>query len=243
MDHDVYIATERLQESHWWFLGRRAILQKLARSFLPAKKINILDVGCGTGANLVWLGSFGEARGIDPAIEAVEACRRRGFTVLRGSLPHPEIAPGSFDLVTLIDVLEHIENDVGMLEAISRVLKHQGRLLMTVPAWPFLWSGHDKTHHHRRRYQRGELIGKLREAGFRVEYVSYFNFLLSPPIVAARIAERLRERFGAQSRSGLTLVSEPLNTILRWIFSAESRLLPMFRLPFGISLVVVAEKS
>lgn len=232
--------TERLQDSHWWFRGRRATLEALMRRYdSPAGAI--LDVGCGTGANLAWLSAFGEARGLDPAEEAVSACRAKGLAADYGSLPDPKVPPGSVDTVTLFDVLEHVEDDAAMIRAISDALRPGGKLVMSVPAWGWLWSGHDVTHHHKRRYRAGELRAKLASAGLVPLRVSYANMLLSPPIVAARILERASRR-GGQAESGLAPVAEPLNGLLARIFSLEAAVVPRLALPFGISIVAVAEK-
>jgi len=242
MDHDVYLMTEKLQDTHWWFLGRRAILEAVLKTVVPAKGADILDVGCGTGANIAWLERHGRVAGLDPADEAVSACRSRGFEARKGTLPDPAIAPASVDVVTLFDVLEHVDDDEALLREIAKALRPGGKLVMSVPAWPWLWSGHDVSHHHRRRYVANGLEAELAGAGFRVRYVSYFNLLLSPPILLARLAERFLSRGVSSSKSGLEPVFPPLNYCLAKIFAAESTLVPRFRLPFGISLVAVAEK-
>jgi SAM-dependent methyltransferase len=185
-----------LDDRHWWFAARRRIVLQVLDAALrragPAGKPRILDIGCGGGGTLRELALRGEAFGLDPEPSAVEAAMRRARCEVRlGRLPDEiPYELGSFDAVTLLDVLEHIEDDVRALGTIERLLRPGGLLLCTVPAYRFLWSQHDDVNEHRRRYTRPELRIRLEAAGLRVRKLSYCNTFLFPPIAAARLLWR-----------------------------------------------------
>ncbi|HLE62866.1 MAG TPA: class I SAM-dependent methyltransferase, partial [Pyrinomonadaceae bacterium] len=160
MQQHTYSIMYRVEETHWWFVGRRRIISSFlaqinANSERPQK---ILDVGCGTGANLEMLSQFGEAEGIDVSREALAFCLQRGLRNVREGeaerLPFPD---NSFDLVTGLDVVEHLDNDLAGLKEMHRVLRPQGRILLFVPAFMFLWGVQDDISNHRRRYTLPEL--------------------------------------------------------------------------------------
>src|SRR6266567_2800474 len=157
MQHHTYSIMYEVEEKHWWFAGRRRIIasfvEDICREFETGKP-RILDVGCGTGANIQMLSQFGSAEGVDVSTEALEFCRARGLTnVKQGAaetLPHGD---ASFDLVTGLDVIEHLDDDVAGLREMRRVLRPGGRALLFVPAFMFLWGVQDDISHHRRRYR------------------------------------------------------------------------------------------
>lgn len=232
-----------LDERHWWFVARRRIvLEELRRALgnRPDHTPRILDIGCGGGATLRELGRLGEAAGVDPDAGAVDAARvRAGCDVRLGSLPGDiPFEDGSFDVVTLLDVLEHVDDDAGALDTVSRLLRPGGILLCTVPAFAFLWSEHDVLNEHRRRYTRRQLRARLEGAGLRVRKLSYYNTLLFAPIAALRVARRGRRT----GRPDLGPVPEPINSLLRAIFGAEAIWLRRMTFPVGISVLAVAEK-
>ena len=237
-----------LEDKHWWFVGRRRLLLKLLGRFLPADSKadrRIVDVGCGTGTMLQYLSAYGDATGADADAEAIHFCRKRGLENVRqltdATLPFER---DSLDLVTMLDVLEHIDDDLGMLREVFAVLKPGGLVLITVPAYRFLWGPQDEISLHKRRYRAGELRGRLEEAGLSVIKLSYFNTLLFPFIAAVRLGRKLvrREEVELKSDFGLTKPGF-FNRVLAWIFALERHLVPRFDLPFGVSMVAVGRKN
>lgn len=194
MENRIYEEMFWIERNHWWFATRREIILALLEKFLESRKRNkIVDVGCGTGALLGFLEKYGEVYGFDASPLAVEYAGERGKGVVQqGALPD-DIPFGKerFDLITAIDVLEHVQDDVTSLKVIYRLLNERGIFVCTVPAFRFLWSGHDKVHHHFRRYTRRELKDKLLAAGFEIRKISYYNTLLFPPIAFIRLVKGL----------------------------------------------------
>lgn len=240
MERSVYENMARIDADHWWFAARRRIISGLIeRQVQPRPGARILEVGCGTGSNLALLARYGAVEGIEPDAEArAFAAERSGFPVAGGMLPGgAEIEDGRYDLVALFDVLEHIPDDEGVLAELAAKLAPGGRLLMTVPAMPWLWSAHDVAHHHHRRYTAASLRAVLAKAGFEISYLTYFNTLLFPLVAAARGLGKLTGREGGDD----AMPAAPVNRALEGIFAAERHVVPRLPLPFGVSLAVVAE--
>jgi len=170
MEEEFYPAYYRLEGRHWWFLGRRSLfLRVLERQFPPAARpIQLLDFGCGTGAFLEHLERFGSVSAVDADPSAVEFCHSRGRSEVQLVPPGAPLpfADATFDLVTTLDVIEHIGDDVGALRELHRVLRPGGRLLVAVPAFMFLWGKQDEVSHHHRRYTAKTMRRALTEAGF-----------------------------------------------------------------------------
>jgi SAM-dependent methyltransferase len=244
MDPSLYPRMAEIEDAHWWFASRRAIVDHiLDRLDLPGDP-SILEPGCGTGGNFAMLAKRGQLFALDADESAVGFARARGNAqVERGVLPD-QIPFGErrFDLVLMTDVLEHLDDEAGALRALRARLRPGGWLLMTVPAMASLWSAHDVTHHHRRRYRASELRTLVSSAGFDVTYLSYYNFMLFPIIAGARIWQRLRQRDPAEAngRHDLTMPSPAVNSIVQRIFSSERHLIGRARVPLGVSLIVVA---
>lgn len=244
MSPEAYEDMARVQDRHWWFAGRRDILRaQLAALRLPADA-EILEVGSGTGANLALLAQFGRVTGLEMSAEAISSARARGLEQPgRVTLRHgrcPDDLAGlqqRFDLVCLFDVLEHIENDRAALAALRACLKPGGRMLISVPAYQWLWSAHDESLHHHRRYRLGELTALCGDSGFAITRSSYFNTLLFPLAAAGRLVDRL---LGRQQSSGSGMPPAPVNAGLRAVFAFEQHLLGRVPLPFGLSIFVVA---
>ncbi len=247
MDPSLYPRMAEVEDAHWWFAARRAIVDHiLERLNLPGDAA-ILEPGCGTGGNYAMRARRGHLCALDADESAVGFARARGLAqVERGALPD-QIPFGvrRFDLVVMTDVLEHLDDEAGTLRALRARLRAGGWLLMTVPAMPWLWSDHDVTHHHRRRYGANELRTLVSGAGFDVTYLSYYNFMLFPIIAGARILQRLqqRDRGGVNGRHDLAMPSPAINAILRRIFSSERHLIGRARVPLGVSLIVIARSS
>jgi len=241
MERAVFDRMAELDQHHWWFLARRQILETLiGRTVQPPRKARILEVGCGTGHNLAMLKKFGkvEASELDPSARALASKRLRG-EVKEAKLPDLSMFErDAYDLVALLDVLEHVPDDLGSLRAIFKRLKPGGALLLTVPANPWMWSAHDTAHHHFRRYTRKQLAELFTKAGFEVQLLSYFNTLLYPLVAAARIAGKMARKTSADDRLPGDLVNGALNRI----FGAEAGMIGRVPMPFGVSLVAVVRR-
>ena len=250
MDPRIYKQLHEIEKSHWWFAGRRQILlSALDRLSISADRI--LDVGCGAGTNLDLLGERypGSAlHGIDIELEPLRFCRSdRSVPVYQADVAALPFADAAFDLVAALDTLEHFEDDEGALRELSRVCKPDGTLLLTVPAFSFLWGNVDELGHHYRRYSRKQLLDKVTRAGFSVRFARFFNYLLFPPIAAVRLLARLAPKHASGDnetvRSDFDLVkSGPLNSFLAKTFSLEASFLGL-KLPFGVSLLCVAGRT
>ncbi|MCY3772432.1 MAG: class I SAM-dependent methyltransferase [Gemmatimonadetes bacterium] len=229
-----------LQETHWWYCARRTILARLLEKFVPVGG-RVLEVGAGTGSNLELLQKWGTVTALEPNRFAADYLARNfSVKVLRAAVPASrELDRERFDLIAALDVLEHIEEETAALDFMVRRLRPGGWLLITVPAFAFLWSTHDEALHHKRRYRMPELARKLRYAGLAVIFQSYFNSLLFPLALATRLVDRLRP---GTARSGAKRVPATANRILRFAFELEAPLLQRFRLPFGLSIVLFARK-
>jgi len=232
---------DRVEDVHWWFTARRRIvLDRLSRLVPPAPDRLVVEVGCGTGANLAALAARYRVLGIEPdAIAAERARQKSGAPVLVGALPEAAgLIPAEAAAVLCLDVLEHVAEDRAALAALAARLRPGAALLVTVPAGPGLFGAHDRALGHCRRYTRGELASKLGAAGFQVQFISYFNTLLLPP---AWLWRRLRGDRGA--RTDLALPWAPVNWLLGPIFGFERLLLRLVRLPVGLSLIAEALRA
>lgn len=242
MDRAIYDRMAEIDGEHWWFAARRAIVARAITDLAaPPQGGRILEVGCGTGSNLAVLQRFGRVDAIEPDAPArALASRRAGIAVQGGLLPDGvTLDDGAYDLVVLLDVLEHIPDDLGTLRFLSGKLAPGGRLLLTVPAMPWLWSAHDVAHHHQRRYTARALSRTLADGGFRLRHISHFNSALMPAIVAARAVGKITGREGGDD----AMPPPAVNRLLQAIFAAERHLVTRLSVPFGVSLLAVAEPS
>ena len=241
MERVIFDRMAELDQEHWWFVARRRILAEVIRRVVrPPKKARLLEVGCGTGHNFAMLKPFGklDACELDYCARAL-ATKRLRRKVEEAKLPDLSMFESdSYDMIALLDVLEHVRGDVGALRAIRRRLKPGGALLLTVPANPWMWSAHDVAHHHFRRYSKRQLEAVLGQAGFEVQLLSYFNTLLFPLIAAARVVGKLSGKEAADDE----LPSGPVNAALRGVFGMEAGLVGRLPMPFGVSLVAVVRR-
>lgn len=244
MDAALYPRMAEVEDAHWWFASRRRICERLIDRMKLPQDASILEPGCGTGGNFPMLARRGKLYAMDVDESALKFAASRGLATLsRGSLPD-DIPFGDvrFDLVVMTDVLEHLEDAMGALRAVRRRMKRGGALLLTVPAMRWLWSDHDVTHHHRRRYHATDLRALMGAAGFMIDYLSYYNSVLFPAIAGARLIQRTRSAFSPNGggRHDLAMPSPALNKILLWLFSSERHVVGTLSLPFGVSLIAVA---
>jgi SAM-dependent methyltransferase len=242
MQQHTYSIMYEVEGKHWWFVGRRRIIEsfvaKICKEFGGERPPRILDVGCGTGANLELLGKYGEAEGVDVSEDALAFCRARGLPNVRhGEAEKLPFDDAAFDLVTGLDVVEHLDDDVAGLREMRRVLKPGGRALLFVPAFMFLWGVQDDVSHHRRRYTIPELRRALESAGFRVERATYANISFFAPILLGRVLMKLT---GLRPASENNINVSALNGVLGRILGAESAFLRRMNFPFGVSAITVA---
>ena len=243
MELSLYPTTYRNEQTYWWYVARLAILKRFVGRALGRRRgLRILNLGCGTGATSEGFQEFGEVMSADPSHMAVTFCRSRGLANLAEcSAERLAFADGSFDLVMMYDVLEHVEHDIEALREIRRVLKQGGLAALTVPAFRFMWSRMDDIALHRRRYLRRELRERMRTAGLSVLRTTYFNTLLFPVALAERAWERV-SRAKVSGETFLPAVPPLLNSILKTVFRSEARLLDRMDFPFGLSLLSVARR-
>ncbi|RWM36170.1 bifunctional 2-polyprenyl-6-hydroxyphenol methylase/3-demethylubiquinol 3-O-methyltransferase UbiG [Mesorhizobium sp.] len=242
MELDAYRQMAATEDEHWWFCGRRAIAEAVIRGLGLPRDADILEIGAGTGGNIQMLEQFGAVTAVEMNDLARQIAREKtGRDFLSGYLPNGvPAAAASFDLVCLFDVLEHVAEDEASLATIRRILRPGGKVVLTVPAHQWLWSKHDVGLHHMRRYSRALLKTRIERAGYRIEKLSYTNAALFPVAALARLADRLRS---SNTASGQAMPPKPINSAMKALFSAESRILPSVELPFGVSLLAVFGKD
>ena len=242
MDRVVYDRMAAHDSTHWWYRARRDILADYMtrEARLPANA-RILEIGCGTGHNLPMLAAFGtvDAIEIDPAARAI-ASQRLGRPVGDAPLPALDGVPSAaYDLIAVLDVVEHIADDVAALKAMATRLRPGGAILITVPAHRWMWSAHDVVNHHYRRYSKATLRAALTAAGLRPRKLGYFNSLLFPLAAAARVAGRLTGRDDSDDSPP----PAPLNALFERIFALERHLVGRVPLTPGVSIVTLAEPA
>lgn len=235
----------RIEQRYWWYVGRRFLVTRLLRRWLaPEKPLVLLDVGAGTGANLLAFQDLGATHGCEIAPAGVAYCHARGLTqvVHQPDLDKLPFKDATFDAVTCLDVIEHIRDDVGMMREIARVLKPGGAVLFTTPAHKILWSVHDESVHHERRYSMREFRNKLGQAGMHPERLTYLNFWLLWPIVPVRwLRDKFTRSKGTTSDFNLDL-PDWLNALFTWIFKSEWLWLKFLPLPLGLSICALGRK-
>lgn len=260
MQQHTYAIMDEVEGSHWWFVGRRAILESFLKPIAaklssppyeggvdaPAVSgggrggsLRILDVGCGTGANLEMLSQFGEAEGVDVSDDALEFCRKKGLKVQKGLAETLPYADETFELTTALDVVEHLDDDIAGLKEMFRVTKRGGYSLIFVPAFMWLWGVQDDISNHRIRYTKQQIVERLKAAGYEIERATYANWTFFAPILGGRVLMKLT---GIKPESENNINVSALNGVFGKLFSAERFWLRNFNFPFGVSIVVVARK-
>ncbi|MBY0284791.1 MAG: class I SAM-dependent methyltransferase [Sphingomonas sp.] len=241
MDRIVYDRMAAHDSTHWWYRARREILSDyLTRLGGLPKNARILEIGCGTGHNLPMLARFGtvEAIEIDPAARAI-ASERLGRPVGAAPLPElPGIERGAYDLIAVLDVVEHIADDVAALAAMRDCLKPGGKILIAVPAHQWMWSAHDVVNHHHRRYSKATLGRAIAAAGLKHNGLRWFNSLLFPLAAASRLAGRLT----GKDDSDDSPPPGPVNALFETVFGLERHLVGRVPLTWGVSIVTLASK-
>lgn len=245
MDASEYDKMYHLEESNWWYASRRDLVLKmiaLIDNSLLEKPFKILDTGCGTGINLKYLQILGDAYGLDISKDALRFSKSRGLSsLICGSADSLPFKNDLFDLVLALDVIEHIDDDLSAVRELNRVLKPGGRLIITVPAFQFLWSGHDMAVHHRRRYTRSGILSILRLGGFENEKATYWNFFLFLPVATIRLLKRFH-RSGDEMQTDLAELPWLINGLLHGLIGIENLILEQIDLPLGVSVMCICRK-
>lgn len=244
MNKDEYQKMYNLENSYWWHVGRQSVISSLLNLCLSKKEnLKILDIGCGTGANFKILEKFGKVTGVDSSKEALKFCHKRGFNNVRlGKAERLDFKNESFDLISALDVLEHLEDDQKALREFYRVLKKGGQVLITVPAYRFLWSEHDEALHHRRRYMASDLHRRLNNAGFSVLKRSYVVSFSFPAIFAYKLFRGLFPKSLDSPKTSYIILPKAINNFLILLLKLEAFLLKYIDFPIGTSIVSVARK-
>lgn len=245
MEKAEYSKSYEFEENNWYFVSRQNFFFTLLKRYMyvPKKRLNILDIGSGTGAILKRLENYGKVIGIDNSKEAVSFCKKRGLNCLYSPAEKIPFKKEKFDLITLFGIIEHIRDEKKVLKEVHRVCKNGGTIMIEVPAYPFLWSEHDIALHHFRRYTTKKLRFKLKEGGFKVEKITYIYSFIFPAVVIMRL---LRKIFMSSKEKA---ASDPFEKIPRFIAcllyklaEKEASLIKKMNLPFGVSIVCIAKK-
>jgi len=235
MDAELIRRQSALEDRHWWFRARAEIVRDLIPPGDPGREL--LDVGCGWGGLTRHLTGLGRVRGVEPSEVAREEAARRGLEVLDGSAESLPVPDRSIDVAVVTDVLEHLDDDERALREVVRALRPGGVAVITVPAYGWLFSSHDRALSHRRRYGRRQLVARVRAAGLVPERVTHYNTVLFLPIAAVRLATRNRP-----PSEDARPTWPPLNALLYRLFASERALMRRRPLPVGLSLAVVARR-
>lgn len=252
MREDLYKDLYDKEHTHWWHIGKRRIVYSLLKRYLPPghrEDRRALDLGCGTGLNLEQLEKYALATGTDYYVEALDFCRQRGHTRLaKADAANLPFADQYFDIATALDVIEHLDDDYVALKELYRVMKPGGLLIVSVPAYKFLWTYWDDILGHRRRYTTGMMEKVMRKAGFRVRKLSYSNAIILAPVMLVRLIKsilykRASERGeDTEPESDFVTVPALINGALIGYYGLEAKLLRKGSLPFGLSVICVAQR-
>ncbi|MFO1072727.1 MAG: class I SAM-dependent methyltransferase [Geminicoccaceae bacterium] len=247
MELAEYATMAGVEQDHWWYRGLRAMLAAAWAAHVPPSRPpdlpRLLDVGCGTGANLQAFAQAAQAVGVDMAPAAIDWCRQRGLAAtLVGSAAALPFATASFDVVLSCDVLCHrsLPDRARPLREIARVLRPGGILILNLPAFRWLLSPHDHAVQQDHRFTRGEVVQLLGAAGLAPLRVTYWNGLLFPAAVGMRALRRLKGERGSDLAAAKEVGAAPL---LERVLGLERRLLERVDLPFGLSVLAVARRA
>ena len=246
MDRSAYQRHLEIDRSHFWRAAKRELLRDLLTDGGPPEnKLRLLDIGGASSLYPSVLAEWGSVTVVEPDGECVETAKAvLGTDIRQGSLPDDLGVEGPFDVISMLDVLEHIEDDQRALEAVRDLLASAGRLIMTVPALPALYSDHDRALHHFRRYTRRTLIEVIEAAGLEVKRVSYWTSLLLPLVATQRTVSKARSALNPRRSVEYTveLPSKGLNALLAGAMTVERHLLRAMPMPVGSSLFAIVER-
>ncbi|MCW3017782.1 MAG: methyltransferase [Solirubrobacterales bacterium] len=241
MDRDYERQTHQAEDRHWWYRGRRTVLDGVIAGLGLPSPARVLDAGCGSGRNMIELSRLGSVTGVELSETSVALARRRDAgEVISGSVLEMPFPDDSFDLAVSLDVVEHLEDDLAALRELRRTVAPGGALLVTVPAYQWLWSGHDEINHHHRRYTRRSLQLVAEQAGWRQVRTTYFNSLLLPVAILLRVLDRVNRAKTTESSLDLWIPPAPVNWLLERPLAFEAALIGRGgRIPAGLSLLAV----
>jgi SAM-dependent methyltransferase len=245
MDGEAYKEMIELQEKHWWFVARRDVIQSFMKLQMNESSTSkVLEIGCGVGGNVGLLSQSRNYLGIDMHRPAIDYCSEKfpqfNFQCTRVEDIPQEFSSNKFDSIYILDVLEHIDDQLAILKSTQNYLTQNGRILLTVPAFEFLWSPHDDFVHHVRRYTKNSLKKTLEEAGYKVERISYFNSILFPLALIQRLGMRLMKK---KLSTHLSTPPTVINWLFTVIFAQEAWILKHTNLPVGLSIIAVVSKK
>lgn len=238
----------KIEKLHWWWEGRRKLISLLLEKEKPKR---ILDVGCGTGETLTYLKKLfpkSELNGVDLSDNAIKFSKSRGHkNIFKANALRLPFKDNKFDVVLLLDVIEHIKNHQKVINEAKRVLNSKGKVIITSPGLSFIWSKFDENQGHQRRYTRHEILDLAQKADLEMDFISYFNFLLSPPIIGVRLLSNLKPLafLSSYDRSfNFDVAFKPItNNILKKVFVSEINFIRYIRFPIGISIAAVLSKK
>ena len=242
MNDSMYETMYALERTHWWFRGKR----KIVLSAIPSRVQNteLIDFGCGTGIMLKELCKLGEVTGLDKNANALDFCRNRvDVRLVQADLSERLPLDTKYDVGVALDVLEHIEDDLSALINMRDTLQYGSTLIITVPAFKFMWSTHDEQCAHKRRYSYKELEKLIISSGLIIDYLSYYNSFLFPVIALLRCFNKV---FNNSTKNELEnkQYGKAVNSILYYIFICEKFFIQhRIKLPFGVSLIAVLRRG
>lgn len=233
---------ERLEDTHWWFLGKRRLLAALLRNY--ARRGRVLDLGCGLGGVLREFEADAHCFGADGSRFALQNSRRRtSAELVQANLAALPFRDASFDLVVALDVIEHLPDDVGFLRRAGELLAPDARLVVAVPAFPSLWSQHDVAFQHLRRYTATTLRAAVVSAGLVPERITYLHALIFPPAALWRLASQRLGLGQFAPKTDFWPLPAPLNRALASLYALEARWVARHDLPFGVSVACIARRA
>ena len=241
MENKIFEEMFNVEAEHWWFVSRRKIITKFIEGLELKDDARVLDAGCGNGDNLEMLAKHGELFAVERDELAFARAQARLFgKVYKGELPDgfPEEVSKDNDLIVLLDVLEHIDDDHKSLSVLKDCAKDKAKIVITVPAYQFLWTQHDEIHHHKRRYTIKSLKKVVEANGWKIQYISYFNTFLFPLALIDRLIKKLL--FSSREEK-LVIPNKHINVVFEKIFGFESNFIGKYSFPFGLSIILVAE--
>ena len=253
MNNNTPTITELPEDQHWWFATRTWSLENLIDANISRRDGNVLDIGCGAGNMIHHLRKYGNVQGIDPDARPVAMAQQRGYDVRQAdATQHLPFDDASFNLVTALDVIEHVDADEAILREAYRVLRPNGILTISTPAFMWLWSYNDVLNGHKHRYTPQELHERIERAGFKIKRLTFgffFVFPLSAPLIVLRnkLGQKQELKSHHVDKDEYQVEMEPtsplVNTILRGVGRVEAAMLKAIDLPIGSSLMVVAVKK
>jgi SAM-dependent methyltransferase len=243
MNDNEFERNFKVETNYWWNIGRFKIIETFIRRYIqPASDAKLVDLGCGTGGTTKWLQKFGAVKGVDGSPKALAYCRKRGLKDLTlSNMEKLRLPSNRFTAAFALDILEHVQDDAKSIGEIYRILTPGGRLLVTSPAYQWLWSEHDEVCHHQRRYTLSEMVAKLKSSGFVIKRSSYCIVFPFFPLVAMI---HFRSWFKKDKKIMMSIVPLPaaLNSFLIFLLMLENFFLQFIDFPFGVSVICLAQK-